>query len=472
MREASSITNLKPGAHVHLMGICGTAMGSLAGILQEKGFRVSGSDENVYPPMSTQLEKLGIEIMKGFKASNLDSKPDFVVVGNVMTAKMDETKALMESDLKFSSLPQVLGELFLKDRENVVCCGTHGKTTTTSMVTWALETLGEHPGYLIGGVPANFSYSFSGRDSKWFAIEGDEYDTAFFDKVPKFKHYYPKNTILTSVEFDHIDIYDNLEQVKDAFRILLQRTKDLLVYNADDENIKDLLNEKEYDFKTKSYGKSSDAFAQILKEEVSQEGTTVFLKYGDTEISFFGAWHGNYNTMNFLATLCVLESNGFELDKITESAKTFKGVARRQQCLVDKKELKVFEDFAHHPSAVRLTLEAFKARFPNSNLIGIFEPRSATSRKSVFQKDYVKSFLKADLAVIAPVQKKSEEDTFSSNTLVNDINTSGGNAKTTTKTSQIPSLIKENLKGDDVVIFMSNGGFEGIHLKFAQEFLD
>ncbi len=470
-RKQESIEGLSKGSHVHLMGICGTAMGSLAGILQEMGYKVTGSDQNVYPPMSTQLEKLGIPIMKGFVKENLNPAPDFVIVGNVMSRHMEEVQALLASTIPFSSLPKTLGELFLKNREAVVCCGTHGKTTTTSMMTWALETLEQHPGYLIGGVPANFDYSFSARKSDWFAIEGDEYDTAFFDKVPKFSHYFPKNAILTGIEFDHVDIYDDLSQVLEAFKMLLEKIPEdgVLVYNGDDENIKTLLQETPKDYWKLSYGLGESCHAQILEERVCEEGTEVVFKIGDNEYEFLGAWFGTYNSLNFLSVMTLLDFKGCDLEKVMEAAGTFKGVARRQQKMFENENLVVFEDFAHHPSAVRLTLESFKKRYPEKNLIAVFEPRSATSRKDVFQKDYVESFKEADISIIAPVTKKSDKDTFSSEKLCTDLRELSKDATCPESISEIPSLINKKLNGNDVVLFMSNGGFEGVHTSFVKE---
>lgn len=470
-REQASISGLAKGSHVHMMGICGTAMGSLAGILQEMGYRVTGSDQNIYPPMSTQLEALGISIMKGFVKENLSPKPDFVIVGNVMSRHMEEVQALLASEIPFSSLPKSLGELFLKDREAVVCCGTHGKTTTTSMMAWALETLEEHPAYLIGGVPANFKYSFSARDSKWFAIEGDEYDTAFFDKVPKFSHYFPKNAILTGVEFDHVDIYDDLSQVIDAFKILLHKIPDdgVLVYNGDDENIKKMLEDVHGEYWRLSYGLSDSCHAQVVEEEVTEEGTNVVFRVGDREYEFAGNWFGTYNSLNFLSVMALLDFKGCDLEKVIESAGTFKGVARRQEQMFQGENLVVFEDFAHHPSAVRLTLESFKKRYPEKNLIAVFEPRSATSRKDIFQKDYVKSFKMADVSIIAPVAKRSDLDVFSPEKLCKDLRGLSQDAICPGSIKEIPELIKSKFKGDDVVLFMSNGGFEGVHIDFVSK---
>ena len=463
---------LKKGAHIHLMGICGTAMGSLAGLLKERGYKVTGSDQNVYPPMSSQLEALGIPVMEGYKKDNIDPAPDFVVVGNVMTKKMEEVQALLESSIPFTSLPSLLGELFLKDRESVVCCGTHGKTTTTSMATWALETLEKMPGYLIGGVPINFPYSFSARDSDWFVIEGDEYDTAFFDKVPKFKHYHPKSTILTGIEFDHIDIYNDLDDVLKAFKTLfdsITREDSVLVYNGDDENIRKLLEETKPEFWTLSYGLDSSNHSYIVQENVTAEGTELVVVVGDSEFEFFGSWFGTYNSLNFLAVLTLLNFKGLDVDKIIESAATFKGVKRRQQKLFENSLVTVFEDFAHHPTAVKYTIESFKKRYPDKKIVAVFEPRSATSRRSVFQKDYVSSFKMADSAVIAPVIAKSEKDTFSTIELSNDIKVAGGVSFAPDSKQELLDHLVSKADEPSLILFMSNGGFDNIPQDFVKK---
>ena len=473
---------LNEGSHIHLMGVCGTAMASLAGLLKEKGYGVTGSDENIYPPMSTQLEQMGIAVMEGYKKENLDSAPDFVVVGNVMTKKMEESQALLDSTIPFTSLPALLGELFLKDRESLVCCGTHGKTTTASMAAWALESLKKHPGYLIGGVPLNFEYSFSSRDSEWFVIEGDEYDTAFFDKVPKFKHYHPKNTILTSVEFDHIDIYNDLDDVLSAFKILIDsmiRKDSVLVYNGDDKNICDLLatttkttttTTAKFDFYTLSYGQNPSNHSCLMEEKMVENGTQLRVRLGNKKFEFFGSWFGTYNSLNFLSVLTLLDFRGFDIDKVIESALTFRGVKRRQQMLHENNLVTVFEDFAHHPTAVKYTVESFKNRYPNKKMIVVFEPRSATSRRSVFQKDYVKSFKLADISVIAPIHAKSNQDTFSTYELAEDIKKAGGDSYAPHSKQDLLDFVCSNLlKEPTLVLFMSNGGFENIPQDFIKK---
>ena len=463
---------LKPGSHVHLMGICGTAMGSLAGLLKERGYKVTGSDQNVYPPMSIQLKRMGITVMQGYKKENINPAPNFVVVGNVMTEKMDEIQALLDSTIPFTSLPSLLGELFLKNRESLVCCGTHGKTTTTSMAAWALESIKKHPGYLIGGLPLNFDFSFSARDSEWFVIEGDEYDTAFFDKVPKFKHYHPKNTILTGIEFDHIDIYKDLKDVLVAFQILIESMTggdSVLVYNGDDANIKNLLLKSSPEFWTLSYGIDPANHSCLIEENVNEDGTQLVVRVGDREFDFFGSWFGTYNSLNFLSVLTLLDFKGFDLDGVIKSAATFKGVKRRQQKLFENNLVTVFEDFAHHPTAVKYTIESFKKRYPDKKLIAVFEPRSATSRRSVFQKDYVKSFQLADKSVIAPVVAKSKKDTFSTKELASDIKKVGGKSYAPDSKQDLLDLLYANLKESSLVLFMSNGGFDDIPQDFVEQ---
>jgi len=231
--------SLKPGSHVHMMGICGTAMASLAGLLKDRGFKVTGSDSNPYPPMSTQIEGLGIQILKGYKKENLSPRPDFVIVGNVISAQNEEAQELMRLGIPYTSLPKAMGELIIENRESVVISGTHGKTTTTSMMAWVLDQCGLTPGFLIGGIPKNYSHSFRNPEGNYFVIEGDEYDTAFFDKVPKFIHYRPKHVVLTSVEFDHADIYKDLDAVKASFAKLMELMPEngTLVFNSDDKNV-------------------------------------------------------------------------------------------------------------------------------------------------------------------------------------------------------------------------------------------
>ena len=456
----------QPGAHIHLMGICGTAMASLAGILKAKGFKISGTDQNVYPPMSTMLQDLGIEIKEGYKAEYLEPRPDLVIVGNVIQKKFDQAQALLDSDIPFTSLPRAMSEFVIEDRHSVVAAGTHGKTTTTSMMATMAEQAGLAPGFLIGGIPENFSHSFRAPESDYFIIEGDEYDTAFFDKVPKFVHYKPKSVILTSIEFDHADIYDSLEPIMAAFKRLVELipADGTLVAHADDENIKKLLPFAKC--KVVTYGLSSGDY-QVADRDV-QVGRNQFVvcKNGKREMDIAIKFFGPHNTLNALACYALADSLGWKKRDIAQGLANFKGVRRRQQILGQPGGVTVIEDFAHHPTAVKLTLQGLKEAYPGQKVIAIFEPRSATSRRKVFQKDYAEAFRSADHSIIAPAFNQdsiAENDRFSVDQLIADMKSSGASAETVKAVDDIPGLVAGEAHKGDVVIVMSNGGFGGIY---------
>ena len=330
----ADFTKLVSGAHVHLMGICGTAMGSLAGLLVDRGFRVTGSDQNVYPPMSTQLERLGIRIYEGYKRENLNPKPDLVVVGNVISRGFDEAQALLESDIPFTSLPRAMGEFLIADRHSVVVAGTHGKTTTTSLVAWILDQAGLNPGFLIGGIPKNFAQSYRVPKGDWFVIEGDEYDTAFFDKVPKFTHYRPRSAILTGVEFDHADIYRDLEHVKQAFLMLLKSIPNngRLIASAEDENVADCLHRQPV-ANLITFGLSSgDYQARELNENALSTAFDVICA-GKLVTRLETSMIGSYNVKNALAAFALAEALGVPVEKTVQAMRTFAGVKRRQEII-------------------------------------------------------------------------------------------------------------------------------------------
>ncbi len=463
--------NLKPSSHVHFMGICGTAMGSLAGIFHSLGYKVTGSDKNVYPPMSTQLEKLGIEIMQDYKKENLIPKPDFVVVGNVISKNFEEAEALLSTDIPYTSLPSTIGEFLIDDRHSVVISGTHGKTTTTSMMTWMAECCEYKPGYLIGGVPENFDYSFRApKDSDFFIIEGDEYDTAFFDKVPKFLHYRPKSLVITSIEFDHADIYESLDQIKEGFIKLVGLVPEdgLIVINADDENIKDVISRSKVKAKIVGYGEESGDY-QIINRDVVSGRNQFSIKHKGKNIADIAIkLMGSHNAMNATAAFVVATENKWNSRQALQSLASFKGVKRRQQALGEPNGILVLEDFAHHPTAVKLTLEALKESYKGRKLWAVFEPRSATSRRAIFQDDYAKAFRAADEVVIYKAsnqEKISEDNRLSSQSLVDDIKTNGTSAVLGTDVGDILLSLKEKTKSGDLVILMSNGGFDGIYSK-------
>jgi UDP-N-acetylmuramate: L-alanyl-gamma-D-glutamyl-meso-diaminopimelate ligase len=469
------ISELKPGSTVYLMGICGTAMASLAGLLKSMGYQVTGVDQNAYPPMSVQLEDLGISYFKSYSSENLKKvKPDFVIVGNVISKSNPEVLTLFEMAIPYTSLPNAMGELFLKNKESLVVAGTHGKTTTTSALAWVLDCLGLKPGFLIGGIPKNFSSSFRLSDGSFFAIEGDEYDTAFFDKVPKFTHYHPKQAILTSIEFDHADIYHSLEDVKLAFSKLIASlpSSGHLIYYGDDLNIQSVLSQFSGVSKISyGFGPKNDVQVELLN---AKDGMGVFhfaLHFKKTSESypFETQLFGAHNALNFAAvvTLCHIVLNQ-PLKLIAQSLVSFTGVKRRQEVLGEPRGITVIEDFAHHPTAVAETLRAISTRYRERKIYAVFEPRSATSRRKVFQNDYVQAFERADFILVKESfdqSKIQESDRFSSQKLVSDLKAQAKWARYFSDTDEIVECLDKQAKPGDVIVIMSNGGFDGIYQK-------
>lgn len=472
-RPASQLIPLKKGSHIHLMGICGTAMGSLAGLLKDQGFKVTGSDQNVYPPMSTQLNELGIEIFQGYKAENLVPRPDLVIVGNVISSHFAEAQALLNSDIPYTSLPAALGEWAIGHRNSLVVAGTHGKTTTTSMLAWAAEECGKKPGFLIGGVPLNFPRSFrnppsENNNNEYFVIEGDEYDTAFFDKVPKFIHYRPKYVILTSIEFDHADIYNNLDEILSAFKELLSLipADGCLVYNAEDENIKKILSHCKA--KTVSFGLShGDYHVQNRENIVGRNQFSVLhnnRRIADLALKHFGA----HNTMNALATFALAHQMNWSSHKIMQSLANFKGVKRRQEIIGEVHGITLVEDFAHHPTAVELTISCMREQFPGRRVIAIYEPRSATSRRNIFEDQYIEAFKQADVILLPQAfdqGKIPEAERFSSERVIDKLKSQNKEAFFCKDSDDILSHLESVKKTGDVILIMSNGGFNGIYSK-------
>lgn len=462
------ISELKKGSHIHLIGICGTAMASLAGLLKTRGFKVSGSDLNPYPPMSTQIESLGIQIMKGYSAKNLETTPDFCIIGNVISSNNEEAQEVVRKKVPFTSLAKAMGEAIIENRESIVVSGTHGKTTTTSLMAWVADQLGVEPGFLIGGIPKNFGQSFQNPKGNFFVIEGDEYDTAYFDKVPKFIHYRPKHVIFTSCEFDHADIYKDFAAVKSAFSELMKLIPEngTLLYWCGDENVAALAR----DCKAKvlvGYGiGKGELQAEILS---TGEITRFKAKFkGQSLGEFETVLGGEYNVLNALAVIGISSSLGWDINKVKAAISSFKGVKRRQELLGEPNGITVIEDFAHHPTAVRETLKGLRAKYQKRKIWAVFEPRSATSRRKVFQKDYAKAFGDADeVCLNEPFDqsKIQEEDRFSSKDLVADLNQAKVSSTLFSGSDQIVDFLSGRAKTGDVVVLMSNGGFDGIYQK-------
>lgn len=447
-------------------------MASLAGILKDLGYQVTGSDQNVYPPMSTQLEALKIPIMQGFQKENLQPRPDLVIVGNVVSKSNPEAEALLASDIPYTSLPKALGEFVIADRESFVIAGTHGKTTTTSLMAWVTDAMELGAGFLIGGIPLNYGQSFRAPKGDTFVIEGDEYDTAFFDKVPKFIHYRPKNVILTSVEFDHADIYKDLDDVKRAFRMLMELipVDGTLVYHAEDKNIQDLL--KYCKGRKISYGQNSGDYRISDRQVIVGRNQFGVIKDGQAVADMALKIFGEHNSLNALSVFAMADTLKWPRQKVLQALADFKGVKRRQELLGDVNGITVIEDFAHHPTAVDLTLKCMKERFPDRRLLAVFEPRSATSRRSVFQEDYARAFLPADVVFVAQPfdqSKIQEGDRFSTDRLISDLKKSGKIAETAADVPGLLSRMTSLAKPKDVILIMSNGGFDGIYQKLFKE---
>jgi UDP-N-acetylmuramate: L-alanyl-gamma-D-glutamyl-meso-diaminopimelate ligase len=449
---------------VHFSGIGGTAMAAVAAAMRDKGFAVTGSDYNVYPPMSTFLAAKKIEVMPGYAETNLARKPDLVVIGNALSRGNAEVEAVLDHKMRYCSLPELLKEFFLRGKRSIVVSGTHGKTTTTSLLTWVFEHNGLNPSFLIGGIPGNFGEGARFTSSPWFIIEGDEYDTAFFDKRSKFVHYLPEIAIVNNLEFDHADIFPDLAAIQNSFRRLISlipRNGQLLA-NGDDPNIAPLLNVTHCPVKCFGLGEAN-----------STHGFN--LRYGPTatefEIPSF-KFHlnmvGEFNVRNALAVVAAAKHCGLSNKQIQAAFDTFKGVRRRLEVRGIPGGITVVDDFGHHPTALRETLRALRLRHPTQRIWAVFEPRSNTTRRNVFQTELALSFVDADAVVVAQVARLEllkPEERLDPQKLMQDIKTLGKTAAYLPDTDAIVAHLKKETRGGDVICVFSNGGFGNIHEK-------
>jgi UDP-N-acetylmuramate: L-alanyl-gamma-D-glutamyl-meso-diaminopimelate ligase len=449
-------------------------MASLAGMLQARGHKVTGSDENVYPPMSTMLKDLGIEVMQGYKPEHLNPAPDCVVVGNALSRGNVEVEETLNRKLNYRSQAEVVKEEFVRGRRSLVVAGTHGKTTTTSIATWVMEVAGLNPSFLVGGVVQNFGKSFRVTDSDYFIIEGDEYDTAYFDKGPKFMHYLPEVAIVNNIEFDHADIYADLAAVKLAFRRLMNLVpaNGRLVAGWDDQNVRAVVTEMGARLHTQleTFGTSADAKWQARDMDFSGELTRFkVFREGKSWGEFETPLIGEFNVRNTLAVIVAADAWGVEPAKIKEALATFKSVQRRMQVKGTAAGVTVIDDFAHHPTAVRETLHALRAKYKQGRLVAVFEPRSATSRLAVFQKEYVDALAQADYVVIAEVFAREKGSIYGelldTQELTKEIDAAGTRAFCLDGADAIIAHLAPELRANDTVAVMSNGGFGGIHDK-------
>ena len=469
-RAPVSISSVR---HVHLIAICGVAMAALAGMLKQRGHRVSGSDENVYPPMSTLLERWGIPIQTGFRAENLSDRPDVVVVGNKVSRDNPEVQALLASDIPYLSLPQALHDFFLAGKRSVVIAGTHGKTTSTAMLAWVLEQAGRDPSMMVGGDANNFGGNFKLGDGEHFVIEGDEYDTAFFDKGPKFLHYAPSALILTAVEFDHADIYRDLDHVKSAFRrlVAILPAGAPLAVAADFPHAVEVA--RRDGLSPESFGLSDSADWRIANVRAANgESSFEITHHGAIECTASLRVPGAINARNALGVYVLARQLGLHRDEILPGLRTFTGVARRQELVGEFGGIALIDDFAHHPTAVAGSIAAIRQHYPGRRLWAVFEPRSNTSRRKVFQHEYVEAFAAADRVIIGGVFHKqtdavSADELFSPEQLASDLTARGVKARAYPEIDSIVVALTRNAKPGDVILLMSNGSFGGLRDKLA-----
>jgi UDP-N-acetylmuramate: L-alanyl-gamma-D-glutamyl-meso-diaminopimelate ligase len=455
--------------HVHLIGICGTAMASLAGMLNERGFRVTGSDAAAYPPMSDFLASLKIPVAQPFDPANLKPHPDLVVVGNAISRGNVELEYILDERIPFCSLPQILHDEFLRGKEVLVVAGTHGKTTTTSMLSWIFHSAGLEPSFLIGGIAENFGSSFALGKGKHFILEGDEYDTAFFDKGPKFLHYFPDRVVLTSVEFDHADIYKDLDAVETAFKRLVNlvpRRGAIVAIDTGDSVARCVA--KAF-CPVERYGMQAIARWRIvnLRFEPARTSWTV-LKSGEPWMDFEFGLAGEYNVCNATAAAAMAAGCGIAKDKIKAALKTFKSVKRRLEVKAQVNGITIIDDFAHHPTAIAGTLTALRSRFPSSRLWVILEPRSNTLRRNVFQHELANSLALADEVIVAGVFKSDAippAERLDLMAVGADLQQRGKRARIISGVDGIVQVAAPEMRSGDVVAILSNGGFDGIYQK-------
>lgn len=479
---------IKSGSKVYFLGIAGTGMASVAGLAKAAGYQVSGSDKEIYPPMSTMLEELKIPVLSPYAAANIDkATPDLVVVANALSRGNEELEHMLGKGIPYTSFPQFLGEYFLEQRTSLVVSGTHGKTTTTSLLAHVLTELNEDPGFMIGGIPRNFTYSFNLGKGPVFVIEGDEYDTAFFDKNSKFLHYRPKHLILNNLEYDHADIFPNLEAIEAQFGKLISLVPNLknIIANVDDGGILSLLRklglEKDI-FAVSTLGKTADAKVRVLSKGPAKTTSPSGKPQWEAEIST-PEWgsikikttltgeHNIANIAQVIAALTTLSRDGV-LKKhtaleIAAALESFKGVTRRLDHLASGGGVDVYEDFAHHPTAVRLVIEGFRKTNPGKRLLVAFDPRNATSRRNVFTEQFAESLRLADKVFVGKCtvdQRIPEAQRMDTTVLQKRI---GTHAHSYEDNEVLLSDITREARSGDAVIFMSSGSFSGIQYRLA-----
>jgi UDP-N-acetylmuramate: L-alanyl-gamma-D-glutamyl-meso-diaminopimelate ligase len=452
--------------HFHLSGIGGAAMAPLAGMLAESGHRVTGSDAGVYPPASTLLDSLGIRWTNGFNATNLDPAPDIVVLGNALSRGNPEVEGVLDNKIPYRSLPQTLEEFFLPGRDSLVVTGTHGKTTTTSMLSWILNHAGRRPNFLVGGVAENFGRSFGLGGGDEFVLEGDEYDSAFFDKAPKFLHYHPREIIITSLEFDHADIYENLAAIELQFRRLvnLVPSRGRIVAWGESETVRGVLQKAFCPVETYGFTTGVDWLAGDL--EITDGETHFRVSREGTEVARVRmSLAGRHNVLNAVAAIAIAHGRGVSGEAIASAMAEFRGVLRRLEVKGESSGVLVVDDFAHHPTAIRVTIDAARHRWPGRKLWAVFEPRSNTMRRRVFETDLADALSTADATVLGAVNRANllrDEERMSPVRVLEAVRRAGRKAEGLDSAEEIAEYLAAETRPGDLVLVMSNGSFDGL----------
>ena len=452
----------------HFIGICGTAMGSVAAGMAEQGYAVTGSDQAAYPPMSDFLTEKGIEIFEGYQATNIPTAATTVVIGNAISRGNPEAEEVLDRRLRYQSLPEVLKEYFLRGRRNIVISGTHGKTTTASMTAAVFESAGKNPSFMIGGIPRNFGQGARFTDSDFVIMEGDEYDTAFFDKRSKFLHYLPEVVVVNNVEFDHADIFNSLDEIKLSFQRQLKVVprNGMAFVNGDEENCLDVAADAPCPVKTVGFGENCDL---RIENVVYAPGGSRFEIAGE---SYDIPMVGEFNVRNAAMARSAARFSGLSVEEVQKGLAGFEGIARRQEERGEVKGVTVIDDFAHHPTAIAQAISGLRQRYQGRRLWVLFEPRSNTTRRNIFQDDLAEALAHADLVVLPSVpdpEKVAEEDRLNPEKLVADLLASGTEAWYLADVEAIVSHVANESREGDVVAVLSNGGFGGIHTKLLAQ---
>ena len=453
--------------HIHFIACCGTAMGSLAAMLKSKGYNITGSDSHVYPPMSTFLESQGIHIYQGFDSAHLEPKPDLVIIGNAMSRGNPEVEAVLERKIPYTSMPIALKEFFIQGKHSIVVAGTHGKTTTSSIVAWLLENAGKAPGFLIGGIPQNFNQGFQVGDGDIFIVEGDEYDSAYFDKAAKFFHYLPDIVVLNNIEFDHADIYDNLDQIKLAFKRLINLIpgNGLLLAGAEDKNVKEIMSGAFSAVQT--FGLNGDFYWNVKNIKYYSD-KTVFDVYKDQKFfaNFSIPLFGDHNIRNSVAAIGVAVFHDISENEIQAGLSTFKSIKKRLEIKATINDIIIYDDFAHHPTAVKLTVEGLRNQYPDRKIWAVYEPRTSTAKRKIMEDQYSESFDAADEIILAPLHlpdKVHENKRLSIKNLITKLEQRNKTAYYIESVEKIINFLVNEVKPQDLILIMSNGAFGGIH---------